>query len=363
MFFNKNTFKYIVLILICLITKTGISAEMDSLIKGVRPLGMGNAFTAVADDKNALFYNPAGIAKLLKFEFSLIDPIIEVSKNTIDLIQDAMDIDTENTTEVTNLMRDYMGTHHHFRVSVTPTMGFRVDNLGFMITGFAQGVMDFEFHNAVYPRMDFYYRQDLGVMAGSGMEFSFIHGLKLGLTVRALRRSLIDESYSAIEISDEDFTDNVQDDKVTDEEYYMDFGMIYTLPFKRFFHTDIGVVYQNVDAPHHDENLGIKKQLNIGIAIERYFKKSSILLAADFRDVSNKASEDDDIFKRLHFGIEWSLPMFAIRAGVNQGYLTYGATMDFGILIIEAASYGEEIGSYSGQKLDRRYVIQFQFGW
>ena len=242
-------------------------------------------------------------------------------------------------------------------------MTFRVDNLGFMITGFAQGVMDFEFHNAVYPRMDFYYRQDLGVMAGSGMEFNFIHGLKLGVTVRALRRSLIDESYSAIEISDEDFTDNVQDDKVTDEEYYMDFGLIYTLPVKRFFHTDIGVVYQNVDAPHHDENLGIKKQLNIGIAIERYFKKSSILLSADFRDVSNKASEDDDIFKRLHFGIEWSLPMFAIRAGVSQGYLTYGATMDFGILIIEAASYGEEIGSYSGQKLDRRYVIQFQFGW
>ena len=28
---------------------------------GPRPLAMGNAYTAVADDHNALFYNPAGL--------------------------------------------------------------------------------------------------------------------------------------------------------------------------------------------------------------------------------------------------------------------------------------------------------------
>jgi hypothetical protein len=31
---------------------------------GVRPMGMGGAFTGLADDENALFYNPAGIAAL-----------------------------------------------------------------------------------------------------------------------------------------------------------------------------------------------------------------------------------------------------------------------------------------------------------
>ncbi|MCP3921026.1 MAG: hypothetical protein GY714_00425 [Desulfobacterales bacterium] len=363
MFFKNNTFKYIILIIICFAFNTAHSAELKSFFKGVRPLGMGNAFTAVADDKNVLFYNPAGLAKLQKFEFALIDPIIEVSKNTIDLIDDARDIDTDNTTEVTNLMRTYLGKHQHLRVSVTPGFGFRVDNIGFMITAFAQGVVDIEVHNAVYPTADLYYRQDLGVMGGTGMEFEFIHGLKLGLTFRALQRSIVDESYSAIEISDDNFTDNVKDDKETNEDYYMDFGMIYTLPFKRFFHTDIGVVYQNVDAPGHEEKIGIEKQLNVGIAMERYFKQSSLLVAFDYRDVSNKTSDDDDIWKRLHAGIEWSFPMFALRAGVSQGYLTFGTTMDFGILIIDAATYGEEIGSYSGQKVDRRYVIQLQIGW
>lgn len=40
---------------------------MESVLKdgfGVRPLGMGGAFTAVADDSNAVYYNPAGIAEI-----------------------------------------------------------------------------------------------------------------------------------------------------------------------------------------------------------------------------------------------------------------------------------------------------------
>ena len=33
---------------------------------GVRPVALGGAFVAVADDVNAIFYNPAGLAKIKK---------------------------------------------------------------------------------------------------------------------------------------------------------------------------------------------------------------------------------------------------------------------------------------------------------
>lgn len=36
---------------------------------GTRPLGLGGAFTALADDENALFYNPAGLGFLEKMRF------------------------------------------------------------------------------------------------------------------------------------------------------------------------------------------------------------------------------------------------------------------------------------------------------
>ena len=35
-------------------------------LPGIRPLGMGNAFVAVADDRNALHYNPAGLARIAR---------------------------------------------------------------------------------------------------------------------------------------------------------------------------------------------------------------------------------------------------------------------------------------------------------
>src|SRR3990167_627299 len=37
---------------------------------GARALGMGGAYTALADDANALYWNPAGLAKLEKREFT-----------------------------------------------------------------------------------------------------------------------------------------------------------------------------------------------------------------------------------------------------------------------------------------------------
>ncbi|HPT47104.1 MAG TPA: UPF0164 family protein, partial [Candidatus Rifleibacterium sp.] len=39
---------------------------------GARALGMGSAFTAVADDSTASFWNPAGLARLEKSEGSFM---------------------------------------------------------------------------------------------------------------------------------------------------------------------------------------------------------------------------------------------------------------------------------------------------
>ncbi len=59
---------------VCLVTGSGGSAngaETASFLKispGARPVGMGNAFTAVADDLNSLAWNPAGMAQAPKRE-------------------------------------------------------------------------------------------------------------------------------------------------------------------------------------------------------------------------------------------------------------------------------------------------------
>ena len=52
------------------ITRTE-GASFDQRGLGVRALGMGNTFTAVADDATSIYWNPAGLADQRKHEFYL----------------------------------------------------------------------------------------------------------------------------------------------------------------------------------------------------------------------------------------------------------------------------------------------------
>ena len=41
-----------------------VFAAFENIGAGARPIAMGNAFSAVADDANTIYYNPAGLGRL-----------------------------------------------------------------------------------------------------------------------------------------------------------------------------------------------------------------------------------------------------------------------------------------------------------
>src|ERR1035437_432241 len=51
------------------------SASFLKLAVGPRAIGMGEAFAGVADDVNALYYNPAGLAYVPDKEFTLMHSV------------------------------------------------------------------------------------------------------------------------------------------------------------------------------------------------------------------------------------------------------------------------------------------------
>ena len=54
---------------VCLLS-TNAFPQSNQIPIGARPAGLGDAFIAVADDGNALYWNPAGIATLGHHEFN-----------------------------------------------------------------------------------------------------------------------------------------------------------------------------------------------------------------------------------------------------------------------------------------------------
>ncbi|MDR0822429.1 MAG: conjugal transfer protein TraF [Endomicrobium sp.] len=62
------------------------------MIKGIRPMGMGGAFTAVSDDENAVFYNPAGITQRTSWLLQILSINAATANETINVIKKASDI-------------------------------------------------------------------------------------------------------------------------------------------------------------------------------------------------------------------------------------------------------------------------------
>ncbi|NUM89634.1 MAG: hypothetical protein HUU37_10550, partial [Bdellovibrionales bacterium] len=71
----------------------------------------------------------------------------------------------------------------------------------------------------------------------------------------------------------------------------------------------------------------------------------------------NKSWEKEHFPKHLHLGMNLDLPILALQAGWNQTSITYGFSFDVGVVRVNAASYAEELGSYGGQRKDRRYML------
>jgi len=339
------------------------AAEYGRLHRGVRPLGMGGAFTAVADDENALFYNPAGLAEISTVQVGIVNPLVEASKNTVDFINDIQDADLDDTGEVADLLRDYLGEHLHARAALYPHVGLNIAGYGVMVAGLAQVSLDAEVHNPTWPELQADFVRDLGVMGGVGARLP-LSGLRVGAALKFIERESLNETYNAVDIASDDFDNQVEDDYQSGSGVGLDLGAIYRLPFVHVVDLDVGLAVVNLPKMNMGDAKDIETEANLGLAAKKGFAGFDLIGAVDFMDITHSQSADPDNMKRLHMGLELQLPaILAVRAGINQGYLTAGATLDFWVLRLDAATYAEEMGSHAGQKADRRYVGQISIGW
>jgi len=87
-----------------------------------------------------------------------------------------------------------------------------------------------------------------------------------------------------------------------------------------------------------------------------------ILATSVFAEVSDALAvfEDSDVlWTNLHAGAEVKLiSMISVRAGLNQGYVSLGAGLDFLFLHADVAMFTEEIGLYAGHRPRSGIAVQ-----
>lgn len=340
--------------------------------EGTRALGMGNAFTAVANDNTAIFYNPAGLSQLKEGEsnyFIKMDGDPEIL-DFYDDIDKASDQEDDNQAISDAIQKNY-GKHYSFR---GPSLGFlwARPNWGIAFIPLDLSI-DMGLHRTVGPSVNLVAVQD------STLAFTYNWKLKgnedkygkfsVGVTSKLIYRLNVNEVVDAASISlnDEIFNEEDAKEGMTVD---ADVGFMWVGPWQRFnptaamvirnigdygYFTNLKLIGDNSGKP---ENLHRVIDLGSSMELGRWWIWTS-RVAFDIRDILHP---NWNLQKGFHLGAEfmWDVTSWfrgGWRAGLNQGYWTAGFTGELGIFKLDLASYGEEVGTSDSKIENRRYIM------
>lgn len=353
-------------------------AEAQSLYSGIRnqfqstrAMGMGNAFTAVSDDVNAIFYNPAGISQLKQGESSWFlkadgDPTIS------DFLSDINDAtnSTDETQAITDAIQKNYGNHYSVRA---PSLGFLWARPSWALAVIPLDLsLDLGLNRTVGPSIS------LNAVQDTTIAFTYNWNIKkwqnlgtfnVGVTTKLIYRMNVDEvvDVASIALNDEVFNEEDAKEGMTLD---ADIGFLWKGPWQSF-NPSAALVIRNVGDYGYFGNMnligkgtGTPERLNrvidLGYAMDMPgFWVFSWKVAADMR---NMLHPQWSVRKGLHLGTEfiWKVASWfsgGWRAGINQGYWTAGFTGEFAVFRLDLASYGEEVGVPDLNIENRRYML------
>ncbi len=350
-----------------------VFAELPEGFTGPRPAGMGGAFTAVANDENAFWTNPAGIGRARKAR----------SRNSIHI------------AKFPNAMIGANSASRSMYSAIKSASGSTIAD----VVSDASVPTDKPLYirAAAFPVVIFEGGKGLPMGAAVGFAYSnFANRLNLGLTLRPTYRYAYEDSVPSEDLTSKTaLTKRMRKDSNRGTGIGVDAGFLFTLA--DFWFPTIGMSIRNLPTgcktdylnPYTEERQNIcgtkysgsrgnpdaltaidPTDVRAGVSISpRFTKDYSLRFSADVHNLYLKSSSayyglpGVDAAKLLHAGVEFFIgnPLvqspFSIRVGANQGFVTYGASINVPWFHIDFASYGVDISDQVRRVEDRRYLL------
>lgn len=386
---------------------SGWAAERPANVRGIRPLGMGDAFTAVADDQNIFFYNPAGTIQRTGSMVTFLELPVTIGEDLLD----AMDFIDENEDKLTkfdtlsgqeqaNLIRKMDETI----TPLNPHVGVGLPNINYLsgsesddkrvfwgFGGFGQVEGSFRLNTGIVPSVDYDINQDAIIPFNfafrvNELPWSVPGKLGIGANLKYIVRNQIkDERVSFLQL--EDFSSPPTQ---TGNGYGADLGFLYQPNMRwNFALTSMDFLGTSLDFDALEAEKGfqakssrtgtIHPRWNMGFAWTpgrfSYWPGKGLrtgnrlLLAMDIRDVfnaDNKVFFDDGLvaetaWTHMHLGAEYRWWFLRLRGGFNQGYPTFGLGVDWPLLKLDYAYFSDELGRHSGTLEQANHMISLSF--
>ena len=337
------------------------AAEPAFIRESIRARGMGNAFTAAANDEMLLFYNPAALRSVYYNMYEVVGFNITTNENTINLGKSSSGFSTIGSLAGKKIYNEVnLGLLSHV-------------NSRFGWSFFSNGLVDFQVRNPIIPYLETKSYVQTG-LAG-GMAWSFLDfQLDLGLGVKLVQRSGIDTKLhifdeAIIEFTEDQKTTKLQKKFVSKAAFAPDAGLIYHFDSYHNMEPKVAFSLQNIGGLDFEGAGKVPMTMNIGVSTESEFNGIDMILAADYRDLadSQEMVSKGNIMtgRNIKIGVEFGWQklfnghhLISFRAGRNGPYNSVGWSMNLFGFKVDFAKYSEEIGGYAGELEDKRTSLQ-----
>jgi len=180
-----------------------LSTKINSPYTSFRAMGMGDAFTAVADDYSLIYYNPAGFAhkKNNEVQISLLGAGVSAKTQTLvndmKTASDKKGTDQEKAQAISDVLEQYYGKSLGGKVQALEMFWIR-KNWGISLIP-VDLTVDMTIDRQLGPAIDLNVKGDTVLAYGYGTELSKLWSA--GVTMKYVHRVSVEQSVSALELA------------------------------------------------------------------------------------------------------------------------------------------------------------------
>jgi hypothetical protein len=341
-----------VLFFLDFLIQIALADEFRPLFRGARAQAMGNAFTAVADDEEALFYNPAGLAGIEKFSFTLVSASADVSNNAVSNYSTFEGVASNpSITSLNNLI----GQDLYARGTGMAALTFP----GFEVAGIYDQQAAIRLKSLALPEGIIGYQATDGVQAGFGATVWRLRRKRGELRVGAAGKIMYRSGGYQFPTLTELLTLNSS--TILANNHALGVGMGADVGTQFIYHAsknklDLKAGLAMTDIGNTAFSSGADPQLSnlsFGLAATLNSRDMQATLAYDYAHIL----DNTDWRKRNHLGLELKFPVLSLYAGMNQLSFCYGAALDLWIIRVNFVSYAEEQATVPGQDTESRMMV------
>jgi hypothetical protein len=338
--------------------------ELPEFYRGVRAMAMGNAFTAISDDDDAVFYNPAGLAFNKRIEVNLFNPKFDFSSDDFTSIPELKDAAKGFNS---GSLSKFFGKHLYADGSIFPSVYLPNFVMGYYYAG-KVGIIG---RNVTLPQIEATEIVDRGVISGVGFETQGLarhHFFRFGTTVKWITRQGFDGTipFSKLVTADANYLKSLVADPASG--WGIGAGIQYELPIAAADNLVFGSSWQDIGDTSFGGRLAsntppaIRNNLAMGGAFSHRFGRGRGAEGYTFTisgEMRNMMEQNIDPLLKTHIGMELKLGDLAIQGGLNQDNFCGGVELDMLFIKIAAVTYGVETQSLAYMDRERRYMLQF----